>query len=153
MEPTAADIKSGHAFRGEYLNEIARFEYWVSDILNDKRVTELPETKKKLPPMLGQKITRIEGLIKKHQSLFKSSQRVSDLLEQVKDYLDLRSDLAHSSMETVCINKTIFFIFTNSGLKLVPNIHKRTVVSLAEFKPIIHDIHQIIKQITDQKLK
>ncbi len=152
LEPTAADIKCGHAFRGEYLNEFARFEYWVSGILHDKRVTELSEVKNKFPPMLGQKIKLIKVLTKKHPSLFRSSQRISELLDQMNDYLDLRSDLAHASMETVYIDKAIFFIFTNSGQNLVPDIHKRTVLSLAEFKPILHRIHQIIKQITDQNL-
>ncbi len=148
-----SDEDIGHIFRGEYINICSQVEEWAINVLQNPKVTTLPESKPKLPHLFGKKLSAIESLIDKRPELFKNDKCTIELISEFKCYAELRSDLAHAVMKVYSKNNETIFVFTNFGQTITPKMPKRFSISISECQKLLKSLRHHVKKITDQKLK
>jgi hypothetical protein len=143
-DPLKALAKAGHAFRGRFIDKCALVEHWATAAL------DFPGQKKRGAYLFGQKIEAVRALASTEPSRFKAPQRVLDLLDAMKPFVELRARLAHSvQMVAHTAAGTEIVIFTPltgtvpTGLKLV--------LAHEDMASLMKELSKVAKELTDQR--
>jgi hypothetical protein len=138
--------KTGHAFRGQFLDKCATVEHWATNALDGAG------QKKRKSYLFGQKIEAVRALACAEPPRFKAPQRVLDLLGELKPFAELRTRLAHS-VQTVASTDVGPDILIFTPLPGTAPVGLRLVLDDEDMASLMRDLSRITKELTDQRLK
>ncbi len=136
---------AGHLFRSKLLDKFAVIESWAVACL---------ETGKQPPPNapLGQKVDAVAKLCAKTPSIFKSAKKISERLERLKPYQDLRAAIVHSPFESMKDEKgATLYCFRNVALVEAPACYRPVILTPKDCDDILLIVGRIgneLKQLT-----
>jgi hypothetical protein len=137
--------EAGHVFRSRLLDKFAGIESWA--------IACMAEGKKPTPNApLGQKIEALSQLCAKSPPLFKSAKKISERLERLKPYQQLRATIVHSQLETMANAKgQISYCFHNAAQSDAPGCYRPVLLTPKECEDILREVSKIgneLRQLT-----
>ncbi len=136
---------AGHVFRSRLLDKFAAIEGWA--------VSCLASGKKSSPVApLGQKVDAVAKLCAKSPPVFKSAKKITERLDRLKPYQELRATIVHSQLESVTGGKgETLFCFRNVALIDAPACYRPVVLTAKDCEDVIREVNRIcneLKQLT-----
>lgn len=144
-------IHDAHAFRGEYIDLCARIEGWATDILRSEQVQRTGKAKR-LPQMLGKKLELI-GSLAADNAVFARPARIRALLAEIHPLMQLRADLAHSTLTVSTRGTDEILIFELPIAQPAPHFTGRFWLAGDEMPALLGMLRKSHKELNDQRLK
>jgi hypothetical protein len=155
-EPDAlCSVRTGHEFRGKFLDKCSQVERWCIAVLSDKRASDLlgsgggPHLLGKIVEAAAKLAEKDRTRIGKPAQVLKAPEKVATLLKQFRPYLALRSSLAHSTMTILHLqdgNDLLVFEPTGAGAAA----WERTVFDDALRKRTLSELLELANQFKQQ---
>lgn len=145
--------QAAHQFRGEYIDLCARIEQWAMEVFNSNAARDSGGIKGKVPHLFGLKLKLATELANMKNPIFSKPERVVELMAQVSDYAQLRSELAHATIRVAGQGDEAIFAFNVPAERSFPHGSRRFWLTPSDTTRILGELRQIVKQICDQKVK
>lgn len=142
---------SGHVFRSELVDAIARLEHWTLRVLRKAMDPDLAGNRAKIPQFITQRVKKVKALEEAHPRLFRSWPETIALLDKLEEYWILRTALVHAVLTaTIAKGGDAFFTFESTTAGNEPGWERRKTFSEAEFSPIVRKAERLIDRLFQQ---
>jgi len=143
--------REGHLFRSKLIDKLSLVEAWACRILND--ASKLGAECAGQEHLLGKRLGKVRELAASEPSRFKNAARVISLLDRLRPYADMRSNIAHSTLHFLPDEgRPSILIFEPALVQELERSKRRVSLRVDELDPHFRSVSIIANELSQQKL-